>query len=793
MPQEPRWPEPSESQPDEWPESHTEQTDILPAVPPSTGDSAGDTGNTPGDSTPAEDAAETTQHIPEATGAAATGPAESGESTTARSADTPEPATTGETAPTEHTAPTAGSAAAPSDAESTQQIAWPETDTETTQYLAAGSAPAGENAAGQSDPGQSGPGDPSANETTQYIPPVPTDDSPAPHYLTAALPAQGATAYAAPTSHSGHGAHGTAGDGSGADGTPDGPDDSDGGRRLGRARKPLLVAAAVVGVLAVAYVVDIFVTSGDVPRGTVVAGVEVGGMSRSAAEDTLRSELEPRMTQPVQYRAGDVDGEFDPNEAGLRLNWSETLDEAGDQPLNPFTRISSFFTDREVDPVTDTERNQLGNALVAMQETTDHEPVEGGIEFEGATPKPVDPKDGQKLNVEKAEDIIVRSWADGRRLALPVDKTPVSISKDDVQAMLKDVAEPAVSAPVVVRGEGADGTLEPEDIAAGLSFEPKDGKLTPRIDRKKMAAGVQDDLADTVKKGRDAEIVFEGGAPKVEPSEDGKRIKWKETFEPLMDVLKKTDEREIKAQYEKEPAEVTTEDAENLGIKEVIGEFSTGDFAADSGVNIRRVAEEVNGAIIKPGDTFSLNQHTGPRTAAQGYVEAGIIEDGAPGKAVGGGISQFATTLYNAAYFAGMTDAGHQEHSYYISRYPEGREATVYQTADGASVIDLAFTNDLPKGVAIQTEWTPSSITIKLWGTKKYDVQSRTGERTNIVKPETKRGPAGDECSPSEGAPGFTVTDTRVLRDVDSGAVNEETRTVRYNPQPKIVCGGRDR
>src|SRR5690606_24573780 len=180
LPQEPRWPEPSESQPDEWPESHTEQTDILPAVPPSTGDSAGDTGNTPGDSTPAEDAAETTQHIPEVTGAAATGPAESGESTTARSADTPEPATTGETAPTEHTAPTAGSAAAPSDAESTQQIAWPETDTETTQYLAAGSAPAGENAAGQSDPGQSGPGDPSANETTQYIPPVPTDDSPAP-------------------------------------------------------------------------------------------------------------------------------------------------------------------------------------------------------------------------------------------------------------------------------------------------------------------------------------------------------------------------------------------------------------------------------------------------------------------------------------------------------------------------------------------------------------------------------------------------------------------------------------
>ncbi|WP_253854882.1 VanW family protein [Prauserella alba] len=549
------------------------------------------------------------------------------------------------------------------------------------------------------------------------------------------------------------------------------------------------MAAAVIGVLALVYVVDVFVTSGDVPRGTVVAGVEVGGMNRAEAEDKLRSELEPRMTQPVQYRAGDVDGEFDPQQAGLRLDWQETLDRAGDQPLNPFSRIASLFTEREVDVATETEPNQLENALVSVQETVDREPVEGTIEFEGATPKAVEPKNGQKLDVTGAENVITRDWADGKRIELPVGSTPVSVSSEDVQAMLRDVAEPATSAPVLVRGDGADGTLEPEEIASALSFTPENGKLTPKIDRKKMASGVQEELSSTVQKGRDAQIVFEGGSPTVKPSKDGKRIKWKETFQPLMDVLKRGGEREITAKYDKQPAEITTKDAKQLGVKEVIGEFTTGGFAPDSGVNIRRVAEEVDGAIIKPGETFSLNQHTGPRTKAQGYVEAGIIEDGAPGKAVGGGISQFATTLYNASYFAGMTDAGHQEHSYYISRYPEGREATVFQTPDGASVIDLAFTNNLPNGVAIQTQWTPNDITIKLWGTKKYDVQSRTGDRSNIVKPKEKQGPRGEKCSPSDGAPGFTVTDTRILRDVESGAVNEETRTVKYNPQPKIVCG----
>ena len=70
-----------------------------------------------------------------------------------------------------------------------------------------------------------------------------------------------------------------------------------------------------------------------------------------------------------------------------------------------------------------------------------------------------------------------------------------------------------------------------------------------------------------------------------------------------------------------------------------------------------------------------------------------MIQEGALAKAVGGGISQFATTLYNAAYFAGMGDVTHTPHSFYISRYPPGREATVF---DGE--IELAFSNDYPTG-----------------------------------------------------------------------------------------------
>ncbi|MGW9480068.1 VanW family protein [Saccharomonospora azurea] len=559
-----------------------------------------------------------------------------------------------------------------------------------------------------------------------------------------------------------------------------------------RWRKPGIIAAAVFGFLVLVYGFDLLITSGDIPRGVTVAGVEVGGMSRSEAENTLRDQLEPRLSEPVAYSAGEVSGELNPKESGLALDWPGTLDQAGDQPLNPFTRISSFFTTTELGVVTQAEPNQFDNAMKALRKEVDQEPVEGDVVFEGATPKGVEPRQGQELDVDQAKETILTHWASGEQLQLPVASTPVSVPMEEVERALREVAEPAMSGPVVVHGEGADGVLEPAEIAEGLSFEARDGALVPKIDQKKIIAGVEDELASTEKKGKDATIVFEGGKPTVEPSEDGNQIKWDETLKPLLDVLKQTDGRELTATYEKKPAEVTTEEAEGLGIKEVIGEFTTEGFAADSGVNIRVVADKVNGAIVKPGDTFSLNEFTGPRTKAQGYVEAGIIQDGAPGKAVGGGISQFATTLYNAYYFAGMKDAGHQEHSYYISRYPKGREATVFQNPDGSSVIDLRFTNDSQHGVAIQTIWTPSNITVKLWGTKRYEVESVPGEETNHVKPPTKEGPKED-CKPSAGAPGFTVTDTRILRDVETGQeVRREERTVKYNPQPKIVCKDKD-
>ncbi|HEY0448167.1 VanW family protein [Actinophytocola sp.] len=568
---------------------------------------------------------------------------------------------------------------------------------------------------------------------------------------------------------------------------PDAPDGED--KKKPNLRKAGIVAGAVFGALVVLYGVDLMLSSGEVPRGVSVAGVDIGGQSHQAAEDVLRARIEPRRTEPVDVRIGDVDAKIEPAKAGLSADWQGTLALAGDQPLNPITRLTSFFTTREVGVATTTDNTALTAAVEKLRTDTDREPTEGGIKFDGVTPVAVEPRQGQKLDAPGARQALIDGWFTGDTVELPVDTTPVKTTSDGVQRAIDEIAKPAVSGPVVVHGNGKDARLEPPAIAAALVFEPgPDGGLTVKIDEKKVAAAVQPQLASTEIEGKDAQIVFTGGTPTVEPSVDGKGVDWKKSLRPLKDVLKKADGRELTAAYAAKPAKVTTDAANKLGIKEVIGEFTTRGFAADSGINIRTVAAEVDGAIVKPKETFSLNGHTGPRTAAQGYVEAGVIKEGAPGREVGGGISQFATTLYNAAYFAAMTDAGHREHSYYISRYPAAREATVFQNHDGSSVIDLKFTNNSPTGIAIQTIWTPSSITVKIWGTKHYEVESVTGGRSNFTEPQLKESTAKN-CHAGNGAQGFTTSDTRIIRDAKTGAeVSRKTRSVRYNPQPKIVC-----
>jgi vancomycin resistance protein YoaR len=523
----------------------------------------------------------------------------------------------------------------------------------------------------------------------------------------------------------------------------------------------------------------------------VVAGLELGGLSSADAAARLTSDLAPRMSADHTLVADDVQGVLHPPAAGIALDVPGTVDAIDDQPLNPWTRLTMLFSDRQVDPVVTADETALAAQVEQLGAQVDRAPVDATVAIEGTTGRVVEPLEGRTLDREGAARAITAALADGGDPAtpidLPVETTAVRVGADEAQRVLDQTVTPALAAPVTVNGADGGGSVEvPVDAIAGaLTFTPADdGTLGVALDPAALQESMGEEFAEFGTPAEDARFEISGDSIRVVPSVDGQGINPTELAGQLLGVLDDPAPRSVTAALGPVAPDLTTQEAEALGIKEEVSSFSTNFTSAASGTNIRVVAREVDGALVRPGETFSLNGYTGPRGTAQGYVPAAVISGGELSQAVGGGISQFATTMFNAVFFAGLEDVYHKPHSFYISRYPPGREATVYE-----GQIDLQWKNDTDTGIYVQTEWVPGTLTVRFWGTKHYDVESVSSERRNLRQPAVQEKVDDGNCTPQSGSTGFDITVTRVFKDLQSGAeLRREEFDTRYAAEAVIRC-----
>jgi vancomycin resistance protein YoaR len=293
---------------------------------------------------------------------------------------------------------------------------------------------------------------------------------------------------------------------------------------------------------------------------------------------------------------------------------------------------------------------------------------------------------------------------------------------------------------------------------------------------------------------KDATVVLADGGPQVRNGREGFAIDL-DSARAQIDELAKTSSQSGAARTAELEGDVvepdrTTEEAKDLNINQRVSSFTTEHACCQGRVtNIQRFADLVDGALIEPGEVFSLNGHVGERTAAKGFVAGGAIQQGEYVDEVGGGVSQFATTFFNAAYFGGYEIVEHKPHSYYISRYPVGRESTINYPN-----VDVKIRNDSPSGILVDTSYTGSSITVTFWGKKWVDVESSTGEPHNHTSPETqvKQNPdlaPGAEQVVQSGGDGFDIVVTRSLR-YDDGRSDTQEFFTRYLPEPRIIERG---
>ena len=554
-------------------------------------------------------------------------------------------------------------------------------------------------------------------------------------------------------------------------------------------RRLVVVVAVVLGLL---YVGAYAFASDRLPRGTTVAGVEVGGQKPDRAQRLLRERLQDELTAPVELVVEDQQFSLVPDEVGLDVDIPASVAQVPvGRSWNPADMWESLVGGEDYEPVVVTVDDLLAERLEEIAGTLGDPPVDGTITFDASGPRPTYGEAGTELDLDGAVQAVQEAYLGDEPVELELQPARPEISDGEVSRAMSRFANPAMAGPVTLLLAGEEIRLEPRDYASALSMEAEDGRLVPQADTERLVELLEPRLSTSAAVPVDATVRIEDGRPVVVPGRSGLTLDEERLERVFLKVVAaEGDERRGSLPTTKEEPELTTEEVRELGIKEKVSEFTTYYPHADyRNTNIGRAAEIVNGTLLEPGETFSLNGTVGERTRENGFTEGFVISDGVLVEDLGGGVSQMATTLFNGAFFAGLEDVEHKPHSFYIDRYPVGREATV-----AWPTVDLKFKNDTDHGVLIETIHQPSSytsqgaVTVRMWGTKIWDIESRTGARYAYTSPDT-RYLSGEDCVPNSGYGGFTIDVTRVFREVGESEIHhtEEFHTV-YTPSDTVVC-----
>jgi vancomycin resistance protein YoaR len=523
-----------------------------------------------------------------------------------------------------------------------------------------------------------------------------------------------------------------------------------------------------------------------VPRGTTVAGIDIGGLESADAVERLTSELGSVATQPVPVTAGGVSSTVDPAAAGLAFDATETVAGLTEFTLNPGRLVAQLAGGDQEPPVTEVDAAALDTAMEVLATDLESPATSGTVGFVDGAPVRTEAVEGTTIDREAAEDVLTGSWLTAARpLELPTEVLEPDVTTEETDAAFA-LAQTVVSAPVTVRVADQTAEIPAADVAAASTFVVEDGDLALQVDGTLLTEAVVARTTDLLSDSADASFVFADGAPRIEPGTPGTTIDPAVLAEAVRGAATGT-ERTVDVELTQSDPAQSTEALEALGVVEKVSEFRTPLTAEPLRTeNLRVAAEKVTGTLVRPGETFSLSDTIGPITTANGYKQAHVVVNGQIQYGTGGGLSQMSTTTYNAGFFAGMVDVEHTPHNYWFSRYPEGRESTLYEGS-----IDMRWRNDSPYGVLLQSWIADNHLYVAAWSTKHYEVTTTTSGRSNIVSPITEH-KSGPDCAPqSSGSPGFSVTVTRQVKVIETGEVTiDEANSWRYRPQNAIVCDG---
>ena len=555
-------------------------------------------------------------------------------------------------------------------------------------------------------------------------------------------------------------------------------------------RRTLLVVLGTVAGAVAFYLGMVLGSSSDIPANTTVLGVQIGGMSRAEAVSTLEETITPLSLEPVGIAAFATSEELFPADAGMSFDPIATVDAAEGRLLNPFSLVMRLFGPREIDPVVVIDDAELSVRLDDFADLIRSDSVEPTVYYEEMTPVLTPAEDGRDIDIPAAVEAVAGSYlVTSGPVQLPEVILEPAVSNGEAEEFVAGPATIAVSAPVTIEVEDIAPQVPPEAIAEATHYLVEGDALAPQVDGAILHESIAKELQPVEEPGNNATFDIDANnVPVVVPSRVGRGVSDEVLAAAVANAMfTEGDARVAPAPVTVRDPVLTTEDALQLGVIEEISSFtqqvSYVDYMAH---NLALASEYINGTLLLPGDVFSMNKTTENRDPENGYMEGWVIGPGGIfQKALGGGLSAATTTVWSAAFYAGLEPVEVQAHSIYISRYVPGLEATI--AWDG---FDMKFRNNTPYGVFITAESNETSMTVRMYSTKMYTtIDAEVGERYGIT-PNRKIYNESAQCSAQTGGPGFTIDVDRVFYEGDV-EVERQTFTTTYRAAPQVVCGAK--
>jgi vancomycin resistance protein YoaR len=565
-------------------------------------------------------------------------------------------------------------------------------------------------------------------------------------------------------------------------------------------RRPLRLAVWAVAAFAITLVASALAFAGprdEIAAGVRVAGVDVGGLDRAEAERLLAAKAERYASVPVVFTAGETSWSLRPQQLDVRADWGRAVADAqaaGDAPwlFRGIRRLAVRVLGADVAPRADVYEAALDYHVGRIAASVRVAPRDAAIVLRKMEPVVIPSRNGRLLDEQRAKTVLVAALAgfERRSVALPVRERPAAVTTAELASVAEDVRT-ALSAPVRFGYNGAHWRIHPPELASFLVL-PARGRSELDVGGP-AARSYFARLARAVDRNpRNADFaVTSGGRVEVVPGANGRELDVRGTERALLAAATSRDKREAELVVPVVEPKLTTREARSYRITRVLSSFATA-YAGDADRirNLQLAVSHLDGTLIAPGEAFSFNDVVGPRTRERGFRPAPVIMGGEYEQGIGGGVSQVATTVFNAAWEAGLKISDRTAHELYISRYPPGRDATV-----NFPDIDLKFVNDTRNWIFMRAVTGETGIAVTLLGAPSgRRVVSEAGPLREVGPARVKKilDPTlfeGERIVVEDGEPARAITVTRKVYAGDRVRYSE-TWTTTYRSEPKIVRVG---